>query len=80
MTAEPSWLSFTVGSSIRNCLRLLRLPLRALTLGEVHSRARGTDTNLKKNKKTIDVKGAFCHTPLYVKHLAHTKLDLLYLP
>lgn len=51
MTAEPSWLSFTVGSSIRNCLRLLRLPLRALTLGEVHSRARGTDTNLKKKQK-----------------------------
>lgn len=47
-TAEPSRLSFTVGSSIRNCLRLLRLPLRALILGEVHSRASGTDTNLEK--------------------------------
>ena len=46
-TAEPSWLSLTSGSSIRTCLRLLKLPLRPLTLGEqVHNKARGTDTHL----------------------------------
>lgn len=47
-TAEPSWLSFTFGSSIRKYLRFLRLPLRELTLGEqVHSTARGTATYLQ---------------------------------